>query len=140
MGRGHVQVSPEVCDRLWARLSTGMAAKPDARELGMSPSAVRAYLVRRGGVPPVARRRARAGCAWPSGRRSPAAWLRMNAARLGRAPSTISREVARNGGRARYRAVVADRVAWSRVGRPKACKLATHRVLRDIAEAKLQAR
>ena len=43
---------------------------------------------------------------------------------LGRAPSTISREINRNGGPARYRAVTADGAAWKASTRPKVCKLA----------------
>src|SRR5665648_1296567 len=145
MGRSYVQLSPEVCDQLWSRLSSGMAAKPAARELGMSPGTVRAYLVRCGGIRPVPHRRA--PCRLSLAEReeisrglAAGASVRSIAAGLGRAPSTVSREVTRNGGPARYRAVVADRVTWSRAGRPKACKLATHPVLRDIVEAKLQAR
>ena len=49
--------------------------------------------------------------------------LRAVASRLGRAPSTISREVAANGGRDRYRAVMADEAAWGRAKRPKEQKL-----------------
>ena len=45
--------------------------------------------------------------------------------RLGRAPSTISREVTKNKGVRRYRAVDADDRAWRRARRPKACKLVT---------------
>jgi IS30 family transposase len=66
--------------------------------------------------------------------------LRLIAAELGRAPSTISREVAANGGPRRYRAVHADRAAWVRATRPKQCKLAAHPALRDIVEAKLVTR
>lgn len=50
--------------------------------------------------------------------------LRAIARRLGRAPSTISREVGRNGGLARYRATASEQAAWDRVLRPKPCKLA----------------
>ena len=49
--------------------------------------------------------------------------LRTIAARLGRAPSTVSREIGRNGGRRGYRAWRADIEAWERARRPKACKL-----------------
>ena len=49
---------------------------------------------------------------------------------LGRAPSTVSREVTANGGRRRYRAAIADQRAWARATRPKACKLATNPGLR----------
>jgi len=64
--------------------------------------------------------------------------LRMIAAGLGRAPSTISREVLGNGGRARYRAAAADRAAWSRAARPKATKLATTPALAALVAAKLE--
>ena len=53
------------------------------------------------------------------------------------APSTVSREVTANGGPKRYRAARADRAAWTRAVRPKACKLAATPVLRDIVEDKL---
>ena len=66
--------------------------------------------------------------------------LRLIAAGLGRAPSTISREVAGNGGRRRYRATLADQGAWARATRPKACKLTTNPVLAGIVAAKLQRR
>ena len=145
MGRSYVQLSPEVCDQLWSRLSSGMAAKPAARELGMSPGTVRAYLVRCGGIRPAAH--SRAPCRLSLAEReeisrglAAGVSVRVIAAGLGRAPSTVSREVTRNGGRVGYRAVVADREAWARATRPKACKLATHRVLRDIVEAKLRRR
>jgi DNA-binding CsgD family transcriptional regulator len=49
--------------------------------------------------------------------------IRSTAARLGRAPSTISREIRRNGGQGNYRATEADRAAWDRALRPKCCKL-----------------
>jgi IS30 family transposase len=57
---------------------------------------------------------------------------------LGRATSTISREVAANKGRRRYRAVDADDRAWRRAKRPKKCRLATHPVLRGYVAARLR--
>jgi IS30 family transposase len=61
------------------------------------------------------------------------------AARLGRAPSSITRELARNGGRSAYRASRADDRAWDRARRPKACRLATNRRLRELVARKLAA-
>ena len=55
--------------------------------------------------------------------------IRSIAARLGRAPSTVSREIRRNGGQADYRASEADSAAWDRALRPKRCKLAENRAL-----------
>jgi IS30 family transposase len=66
--------------------------------------------------------------------------FRAIAARLGRAPSTVSREVAVNGGRRRYRACRAETDALARGRRPKASKLATCERLRAVVEAKLEKR
>jgi IS30 family transposase len=57
---------------------------------------------------------------------------------LGRSPSTVSREVRRNGGSASYRATASDNAAWGRALRPKACKLACYPALRCAVSAKLQ--
>ena len=66
--------------------------------------------------------------------------LRSIARRLGRSPSTISREVAANGGRRRYRACPADTAALRRARRPKRSKLASCDRLRKIVEDKLELR
>lgn len=57
---------------------------------------------------------------------------------LGRAPSTISREVRRNGGCRRYRATRADQAAWDRARRPKSCKLAHRPALCETIAGKLE--
>jgi IS30 family transposase len=64
--------------------------------------------------------------------------LRTIASQLGRAPSTISREVKRNGGVSAYRASEADKAAWARAHRPKPCKLAVTPPLRRIVVQKLR--
>jgi IS30 family transposase len=66
--------------------------------------------------------------------------LRATAAGLGRSASTVSREVAANGGRARYRACRADKAALRRMCRPKPSKLASCARLRAVVEAKLELR
>ena len=81
-------------------------------------------------------------CRWWSGRRSrggvaAGVSIRKIAGRLGRAPSTVSREVTRNGGRSRYRALGADRAAWQRARRPKRGKLVENVELRGVVEEKL---
>ena len=146
MARGDFErLTPEAIDRVWVRLKAGQAVKPTARELGLCTSTVRDYLVRCGGIQPAPRRRTSgrlslvereeisrglaAGCS-----------IRSIAVALGRAPSTVSREVARNGGRRSYRAARADRRAWDRAARPKRCKLAGNRVLRGIVAVKLERR
>jgi IS30 family transposase len=64
--------------------------------------------------------------------------LRAIAASLGRAPSTVSREISRNGGRKRYRASTADQSAWDRAHRPKTCKLVKNRALARVVARKLR--
>jgi IS30 family transposase len=66
--------------------------------------------------------------------------LRSIARRLGRAPSTVSREVAANQGTRGYRACAADRAALRRVRRPKPAKLAMCGRLREVVESKLELR
>ena len=56
---------------------------------------------------------------------------------LKRAVSTVSREVARHGGRPLYRASEADQQAWESALRPKACLLANHEKLRAMVASKL---
>ena len=64
--------------------------------------------------------------------------IRSIATALGRAPSTISREIKRNGNRTCYRANEADQAAWERARRPKICKLGENRTLARIVANKLQ--
>jgi IS30 family transposase len=143
MARGYRRLSAADEDEIWLMLRAGHAAKPTARALGWSTSGVRGYLERCGGIRPAQRRRS-------LGRLSLAereeisrglaggVSLRAIAAGLGRASSTISREVAANGGRGGYRAAPADQQAWVRARRRKVCKLATHHRLRAMVAEKLQ--
>jgi IS30 family transposase len=64
--------------------------------------------------------------------------IRSIARSLGRAPSTVSREIQRNGGHRRYRASQADQAAWDRAQRPKPCKLLINRALARLVANKLQ--
>jgi IS30 family transposase len=127
---------------IWERRSQGVAMRSVARELGRAHGSVRTMVEDHGGVRP--RRRVRAG--WHLSyqereeiSRGMAAGesLRSIAFRLGRAASTVSREVARNGGRSGYRAHRADLAAWDRARRPKPCKLTVNLELRRAVEDKL---
>lgn len=64
--------------------------------------------------------------------------VRQIAMAIGRPPSTVSRELSRNGGVERYRAAQADEAAWDRARRPKKCRLAKSSKLRAIVSKKLQ--
>ena len=136
-------LSPAEVDEVWRRWRSGQAVKVLAREMRRNPSTVRDLLKRTGGIRPVPR------CRWEmrlslaereeiSRGLAAADSLRIIAARLGRAPSTVSREVAVNGGRAYYRALAADRAAWTRAARPKQTKLARGPGLRAMVEDKLE--
>jgi IS30 family transposase len=143
--QSYQRLSPADVDEIWSRMRAGHAVKPTARSLGLASSTVRAYLLRCGGIRPGPRHRAAGRLSFEEREeisRGLAAGrsLRLIAAGLGRSPSTISREVAGNGGRRRYRAAAADRLTWARATRPKACKLATNPVLAGIVTEKLQRR
>jgi hypothetical protein len=116
-----------------------------ARKLGKRGPSVRAFVLQTGGVQRHPPRRA-LGCLSMAEReeisRGVAAGepCRQIAARLGRAPSTVSRELARNGGRGCYRAQAADAAAIGRAQRPKTAKLAVELRLRAVVEVKLALR
>ncbi|MEE8489601.1 MAG: IS30 family transposase [Acidimicrobiia bacterium] len=128
---------------VWDRWQAGESNRLIGRDLGRSAGSIRAFVESWGGVRPRVRIRSPRHLSLTEREeisRGVAAGqsLRMVAARLGRAPSTISRELARNGGRSRYRADHADRAATSRARRPKPSKLAENLVLRTVVEDKLE--
>jgi IS30 family transposase len=136
-------LSPVEVDEVWRRWRSGQAVKVLAREMRRNPSTVRDLLKRTGGIRPVPRRRWELRLSLPEREeisRGLAAGesLRVIAAGLGRAPSTVSREVAGGGGRAGYRALAADQAAWTRAARPKQTKLARWPGLRAMVEDKLE--
>ena len=112
------------------------------RAVGKDHVVVHLLLKRHGGIAPISHRRSRrvltlaeredisrgiaSGCS-----------LRTIAQQVRRAPSTVSREVARHGGRAQYRASEADSQAWESAWRPKPCRLATHSQLQELVASKL---
>lgn len=128
---------------VWKRWREGALYPDIAKELGRSVPAVTYLIMRHGGIPPAQRHRSpRVLCS--SEREEISRGIvggesvRDIARRLGRAPSTISREILRNGGAAKYRAQAADIEAWDRARRPKICRLATHPMLRQLVWRKLR--
>ena len=127
---------------LWRRWREGESLNAIGRALGRIPKMVRYVVAGAGGIPPVPRQRARQALTLTereviSRGVARGSSLRQISRDLGRAPSTVSREVRRHGGPRRYRAAAADRRAWARGRRPKRCRLATHRALRDAVATKL---
>ena len=128
---------------MWDRWQQGESLHAIARLFGRSHSSIQGILARTGGIRPPRRRRSRRALTLSEREeisRGVVAEqsLRSIATSLGRAPSTVSREVNRNGGRRRYRANKADQCAWHRGHRPKTCKLVGNRALARIVAIKLQ--
>jgi transposase, IS30 family len=139
--RGHL--SPADQEELWRRWRQGESLRAIARALDRRRKVVHRILVGTGGFTPVPRRRSPRVLSVAEREeisRGVAAGhsLRQIAARLGRAPSTVGRELGRHGGRACYRAASADAAAWQLARRPKVCKLAAVPRLRMLVAEKLR--
>jgi IS30 family transposase len=128
---------------LWESWKRGENLPQIARALSRQPMTILQVLRRRGGCAPKPRCRA-AGALQMSEREdisrqlAAGASLREIARKLGRAPSTISREVARNGGIQTYRATIAERDAWERARRPQQCVLTRRPRLRAWVARQLE--
>jgi len=128
---------------LWERWKRGESVSDVGRALDRAPSSIHGAIRVYGGVPPRERRRSRlvlSAAEREEISRGVAAGesARRIAVRLGRASSTIARELGRNGGRRGYRAADADQQAWERAQRPQHCKLARDRVLAGVVATKLE--
>ncbi len=128
---------------MWDRWQKGDSLHSIARLFDRSHGSIAGILARTGGIRPPQRRRSRRALRQSEREeitRGVVAGqsLRSIASSLGRAPSTVSREINRNGGRRRYRANSADQATWDRAHRPKTCKLTENRALARIVASKLQ--
>ena len=129
--------------QMWDRWQEGVSLNEIGRMFDRGHSSVQRILSETGGIRPPQRRRSRRALSLAereeisrgivTGRS-----IRSIASSLGRAPSTVSRELRRNGGRRRYRANQADQAAWDRSKRPKTCKLAENRALARVVASKLK--
>ena len=127
---------------LWDRWQRGESLKAIGRVFGKPSSSIYFQLSPHGGIRPSPRRRSRLALSlWEReeisrgivARHS----IRSMALLLSRSPSTVSREVRRNGGYDQYRAALADDMAWARARRPKRCKLALSSGMRRVVAMKL---
>ena len=135
-GNARRRFTPKQKAELWERWRSGQCIADIARALERrNKSGVYRVLALSGGIAPAARTRALGALRLEereeisrglAGSQS----LRDIAQSLGRAPSTVSREVERNGGCSAYRASEADTCTWQRALRPKRCRLARHPKLR----------
>ena len=130
---------------LWDRYGRGESASAIARALGRHVVTVAEFIRDAGGIRPPRLCRSDVRLSLDEREeisRGLAAGdsMRAIAKRLGRAPSTVSREVGRHGGRRGYRALRADRAAHERARRPKPCKLSRRPGLATLGEQKLTAK
>src|SRR5580658_5879160 len=127
---------------MWNRWKAGQSLNAIGRVLGKDKQVIHFLLARHGGIAPPVRRRSRRALTLAerediSRGVASGSSLRVIAQHLSRTPSTISRELARHGGRTQYRANQADQQAWESALRPKVCRLALHEKLRTLVASKL---
>jgi IS30 family transposase len=128
---------------MWERWQKGDTLHQIAQLFDRHHPSIAHILGARGGIRPVPRCRSRLALTLAEREEISRAVvaghsMRSIAEKLGRAPSTISREIKRNGGQESYRASQADKSAWDRGRRPKTCKLAQNRALARLVAGKLQ--
>lgn len=128
---------------MWERWQKGESLQQIAQLFDRNHSSIQRILAETGGIRPAPRCRSRLALTLAEREEISRAAvaghsMRSIAARLGRAPSTISREIKRNGGHECYRASLADQSAWDRGRRPKTGKLAQNRALARLVAGKLQ--
>ena len=129
--------------QMWDRWQQGDSTHAIARLFDRGHSSVQRILGETGGIRPPEKKRSRLALRLSEREeisRGVVAGqsIRSIAATLRRAPSTVSREINRNGGRGRYRASTADQAAWDRAHRSKRCKLKEYRALARIVARKLK--
>ncbi|MDH3418622.1 MAG: IS30 family transposase [Gammaproteobacteria bacterium] len=143
--RKRIYFTEEQKQQMWDLWQQGSSMTEIARLFDRGHTTVNGIIARSGGVRP--RRRTRSSRSLSLAEREEISRgiaagrsLRAIALRLGRSPSTISRELARNGGPRSYRAHRANQAAWDRALRPKVCKLASHPALARQVARQLQKR
>jgi len=128
---------------MWDRWQKGESLQTIAQLFDRNHSSIAGVLSRTGGIRPPRRRRSRLALTLAEREDISRGIIaehsvRSIAASLGRSPSTVSREINRNGGRRRYRANKAEQAAWDRAHRPKSCKLVQNRALARVVASKLK--
>ena len=132
--RRHLKYTDEMRSYIWDRYQQGDAVKAIARSFDRPSSSIHRQLAVTGGIRPPERRRSLRSLSLAEREEVSRGLvtglsIRAIAAQLDRAPSTISREVSRNGGSHHYRASLADQNTLDRALRPKDCKLVLNRPL-----------
>jgi IS30 family transposase len=128
---------------MWDRWHKGDSLQTIAQLFDRNHGSIAGILSRTGGIRPPKKMRARMALTLKEREEISRGivaneTVRSIARALHRAPSTISREINRNGGRRNYRASDAEQAAWDRAHRPKTCKLLQKPELARIVAAKLK--
>jgi IS30 family transposase len=128
---------------MWDRWSKGDSLETIAKLFDRTHGSIASILIRTGGIRPAQKKRASIALSLAEREEISRGLvtgqtIRSIAAALGRSPSTVSREILRNGGQHRYRANTADQAAWGRAQRPKTCKLVQNRPLARLVAIKLK--
>ena len=128
---------------MWERWKEGWTLHQIAQLFNRAHTSVQNILSRTGGIRPPLRRRCPRSLTLAEREEisrglAEGRSVRSVALQLGRAPSTVSREIKRNGGSSDYRATEADDAAWDRALRPKLCKLVEDRDLARVVTDKLR--
>ena len=128
---------------MWERWKEGWTLHQIAQLFNRAHTSVQKILSRTGGIRPPLRRRCPRSLTLAEREEisrglAEGRSVRSVALQLGRAPSTVSREIKRNGGSSDYRATEADDAAWDRALRPKLCKLVEDRDLARVVTDKLR--
>ena len=141
--RRRIYYSTEQRREIWDRWKRGESAHEIGRLFDRGHSSIFKILMATGGIRPPERRRSRLALTMAEREEISRGLvaghsIRAIAAMLRRAVSRISREIKRNGGTRRYRAVKADKRAWTQALRPKSCKLLQEARLRRAVIIKLE--
>lgn len=141
--RTRIKYTAEQKAEMWDRWQRGESLKSIGRVFDRPSSSIFGQLSPSGGIRPPPQRRSRLAltlCEREEISRGIARQLSLRtiAIQLGRSPSTISREINRNGGLKSYRANQAEQAAWDRARRPKSCKLVNNPTLRYNVARKLR--
>lgn len=128
---------------MWERWRKGESLQQIAQLFDRNHSSIQRILAETGGIQPRPRCRSRRALSLAEREEIPRGLvaghsIRLITTRLRRAPSTISREISRNGGASEYRASQAEQAAWDRALRPKPCKLAENQSLAHLVADKLK--
>ena len=139
--RRRIYFTSQQKSEIWDRWQRGESMRSIGRLFDRNASSIYPLLSRTGGIRPLDRKRSRRALTLMERENisrgiAVCHSIRSIAREIYRPASTVSREITRNGGYARYRAVTADNLTWERALRPKLCKLATNGHLQRVISDK----